>query len=101
MTRAGTNLFGGDRLSCQTFNLQFCCDIPTYQNKLLAVAWEMLQEELNIIEDGEGLIPDIFAGTRKDIARHTFSRGNSFIRARVGEEDGRGEEQQNMSRGWK
>jgi hypothetical protein len=91
-SRMGEVMFQQDRLTGEIYNCAFICDITQYSNTLLHTAWTMLEEELQII-DGPFMPPDQAMGEfRKDVVSRTFSRGQSFVRSRLGEDlGGKGE----------
>ena len=96
-TRIGTVMFREDTLTCVVYNLQFIAEIPSYHNRLLAEAWKMISSELEIIdgtfmeeEEEEEEELQRLDDFRRDVVRHTYSRGYSFVRSRLGEDSGPG-----------
>ena len=86
-----------DTLTGETYNLQFICDVTSYHNRLLGTAWEMIQEETVII-DGSLTPEDVELDEyRRDVLKHTYSRGSTFTRARLAEDVGIGLEARNKS----
>ena len=97
LSRMGYVLLDQDSLTGNVYNMQFCSSVTTYHNRLLAVAWMMIQAETFIIDGTFMPIDDREELHRREVLSHTLSRGFQFVRARLGETDGRGEDMQEQS----
>ena len=91
ITRMGAVLLDYDVLTCDVYNMQFICSVASYHNRLLMVAWKMIDDELLVIDGTDLAFDQRLDDYRKDVIKHTYSRGFSFVRARLGEDEGRGE----------
>jgi hypothetical protein len=96
-SRMGTVMFDEDVLTGEVYNLSFICDVTSYHNRLLGTAWDMINTEAVII-DGSLLPVDVeMEEYRQDVMKHTYSRGFTFVRARLGEDEGIGEKARQAS----
>ena len=75
--------------------MEFIANIPSYHNKLLATAWQMVDEETTCIDgtmiDADNDDERMYAEHRKACVAITYSRGWTFVRAQLGEDNGQGQ----------
>ena len=91
IVRIGQLVFREDELTGKVYNMEFVCNVTQYHNRLLSTAWDMIDEELVIIDGSELPVDGRMEEYRQDVLRHTYSRGFVFVRARLNEDDGKGE----------
>ena len=92
ISRMGTTAFDEDTLTGEVYNMEFIANVNSYHNRLLATAWELLDDI--VILPRSSLDPvqlQRYNEHAVDVVKHTYSRGFSFVRARLGEDQGRGE----------
>ena len=97
ITRIGSTMFKEEHLTGEVYNLAYVCCNTGYHNKLLQAAWELIDEELNIIDGTNLAVNDRDHQHRISVVANSYSRGFTFLRQQLGENSSNAEQTRKRS----